>query len=292
MTVPCEPTGTRRQWLKGTAAACAALTLPAWTAPTWAADAAQDPYAGFRVGMQSYSLRNFSVEEALKHTHTLGLKYWEAYPRHLPMNNVPGTIASQKQLLDGSQITLVSYGVLPFSTNETQARSQFEFAKAMGIRSLSANPDKTKATFDLLDKLVEEYGVAIAIHNHGPGHAYHKISDALDMVKDRHPLLGACVDTGHYLRSDEDPVEAIERFGKRTFGVHLKDVKTITQAGKSQKQFKILGEGDLNIVGCLRALRKLDYDYCVALEYEENPQSPLSDIEACLRNLRDAVQKL
>lgn len=287
MTVQHEPTCTRRQWLQGTAAACAAFTLPAWSA-----EETKDPYAGFRVGMQSYSLRHFSVEEALQHTHTLGLKYWEAYPRHLPMSNVPGTIAGQKQLLDGSQITLVSYGVLPFSTNETQARSQFEFAKAMGIRSLSANPEKTTATFDLLDKLVAEYGVAIAIHNHGPGHAYNKISDALDMVKDRHPLIGACVDTGHYLRSDEDPVEAIERFGKRTFGVHMKDVKTITNDGKSQKQFKILGEGDLNIVGCLRALRKLDYDYCVALEYEENPSNPLSDIEACLRNLRDAVQKM
>ena len=28
--------------------------------------------------------------------------------------------------------------------------------------------------------------------------------------EDRHPKIGACVDTGHYLRSDEDPVEVIE----------------------------------------------------------------------------------
>ncbi len=251
-----------------------------------------DPFGGFQVGLQSYSLREFEVRQALEHTKTLGLKFWEAYPAHIPMSNVPGKIAEQKSLLADSGVTLAAYGVLRFDTNETQARTQFEFAKAMGIRSLSADPQKTAATFDLLDKLVEEYGVAIAIHNHGPGHAYNKISDALDMVKDRHPLIGACVDTGHYLRSDEDLVEAIERFGKRTFGVHLKDVKTVTSGGKSSKQFKILGEGDLKIAGCLKALRAFNYDYCVALEYEENAKNPLSDIEVCLQNLRAAVAQL
>ncbi len=62
----------------------------------------------------------------------------------------------------------MAYGVLGFDGNETQARQAFDFAKAMGIVSISANPKKNKQTFDLLDKLVEEYDIAIAIHNHGP----------------------------------------------------------------------------------------------------------------------------
>ncbi len=279
----------RRQFLQTTAAAA---TLALASPRAFGADAAADPYGGFKVGIQSYSLCEFDVKAALEHTKALGLKYWEAYPRHLPMSNVPGTIAEEKSWLSGSGVTLMSYGVLAFDTNETQARSQFEFAKAMGIRSLSADPKKTKETFDLLDKLVAEYGVAIAIHNHGPGASYDKISDALDMVKDRHPLIGACVDTGHYLRSDEDPAEAIERFGKRTFGVHMKDVKTIVDGDKKSKQFKILGEGDLNVVACLKALKAFDYDYCVALEYEENPKNPLADIEASLQHLRDSVARV
>lgn len=277
----------RRQFLQTTAVAAAAIA----TRSVWSAETA-DPYGGFKTGIQSYSLRGFDVQQALAHTHTLGLKYWEAYPRHLPMSNVPGQLAEQKAMLDSAGVTVMSYGVLPFSTNETQARSQFEFAKAMGLKSLSADPEKTPATFDLLDKLVAEYDVAIAIHNHGPGHRYNSIEDVLSMVKDRNPKIGACVDTGHYLRSDVDPVEAIERFGARVFGVHMKDVKTVKNGDKSSKQFKILGEGDLNIVGCLRALKKLDYQYCVALEYEENPDNPLSDIEVCLKNLRAAVKQM
>ncbi|HUQ69081.1 MAG TPA: TIM barrel protein, partial [Planctomycetaceae bacterium] len=86
--------------------------------------------------------------------------------------------------------------------------------------------------------------------------------------------------------------EAIERLGKRVFGVHLKDVKTVTNDGKSSKQFKILGEGDLNIVACLKALKAFGDQYPVALEYEENEANPLSDLEVCLKNLRAAAAKV
>lgn len=274
----------RRQFLGSTAA----LAGTALLAPSLLA-ADKDPYAGFKMGIQSYSLRHFKAPEALKHTQTLGLKYWEAYPGHIPQNNVPKQIEEQKKLLADAGVTLMAYGVVGFDENESKARTFFDYAKAMGIKSLSADPKKDKATFDVLDKLVAEYDVAIAIHNHGPGHRYNKIRDVEEMVKDRHPKIGACVDTGHYLRSDEKPHEAIERLGKRVFGVHFKDVKTHADG---KKQFRILGEGDLDLVACLKNLKKLDYQYCLALEYEENPTNPLSDLEVCFKAVRDAVAKL
>lgn len=276
----------RRQFLTTSAALGAASLL----APR--VSQAADPYAGFKMGVQSYSLRGFKVEEALKHTKTLGLKFWEAFPGHVPQTTVPDAIAAQKKMLADAGVTMLSWGVVGFDGNETKSRQIFDYAKAIGLVSLSANPKKDKATFDLLDKLVAEYDVAIAIHNHGPGADYDKISDVEQWVKDRHPKIGACVDTGHYLRSDENPVDAIERLGARVFGVHLKDVKTTENNGKKQKQFRILGEGDLNVAGCLKVLRKLDYQYCLALEYEENPSNPLSDIEACLKTVREAAATL
>ena len=280
-TVPVS----RRQFLATSAAGAATL---AGVSSVSAADA----YGGFKMGVQSYSLRGFDAVTALKHTKTLGLKYWEAYPRHVPMGTLPDHVAKQRKMLADADVQLIAYGVLGFDGNETKAREAFDFAKAMGIVSLSANPKKDNKTFDLLDKLCEEYKVAIAIHNHGPNALYDKISDTVDMVKDRHPLIGGCVDTGHYLRSDEEPVEAIERLGKRTFGVHLKDVKTVVEGDKRQKHFKILGEGDLDVLGCLKALKKLKYQNCLSLEYEENPSNPLSDIEVCLKTVRDAAAKL
>lgn len=260
--------------------------------PRAIAGSGNDPYGGFKMGIQSYSLRGFDVKTALKHSQTLGLKYWEAYRKHIPLSTLPKHIQEHQALLAEAGVRLMAYGVEGFDANESKARPIFDFAKAMGIVSISANPKKDKATFDLLDKLVDEYDIAIAIHNHGPGALYDKISDVEDIVKDRHPKIGACVDTGHYIRSNEDPVEAIQRFGKRTIGVHLKDVKTLTADGKQRKLYTILGQGDLDVVGCLKALRKLDYQNCLSLEYEENPENPLSDIEVCLQVVREAAAKL
>ena len=278
----------RREFLQASMAGAASMAL---CGAAKAADA-KDPYLGFKMGIQSYSLREFKAEEALKHTQALGLKYWESFGSHLPITSVPKQIEAHKELLAKYGVTLVSYGVLGFDDNENAAREKFEFAKAMGIKSLSADPKPDTTTFDLLDKLCAEYDVAIAIHNHGPGHRYNKISDVEKVVKDRHPKIGACVDTGHYLRSDEDPVEAVQRLGKRVFGCHVKDVKTTEVDGRRQKQFKIAGEGDLNVVGLLKALKALDYQYCLALEYEENAKNPLPDIEACLKFVRESAAKV
>jgi sugar phosphate isomerase/epimerase len=278
----------RRQVLKIAAAGVAAAVTPRVVL----ANEEKDPYAGLKIGMQSYSLRAFDTPTALRHTRELGLKYWESFPKHIPLTTLPKQIADSKALLKEAGITVMAYGVIDFDANETSGRQKFDFAKAMGLWSISANPKKDKATFDLLDKLVAEYDIPIGIHNHGPRARYSKISDVADIVKDRHPKIGACVDTGHYLRSDESPVEAIERLSNRLYGVHLKDVRTVNADGRRKKIFTIVGQGDLDVLGCLRVLKKLNYQGCLALEYEENEQNPLSDIAVSLAAVREAAAKL
>ena len=277
--------GSRREFLQWTAATAGAAVLS--PAVGFAADS--DPYGGFKMGVQSYSLRGFDVKTALQHSQKLGLKYWESFGRHIPPDAAPEKIEAAKAMLKEAGITLLAFGVEGFNDNEGAARKLFEFARAMGVMSISADPQKNKATFDLLDKLVAEYDIPIAIHNHGPKASYDKVTDVQTWVKDRHPKIGACVDTGHYLRSDEDPVEVIEKLGPRVFGMHLKDVKNLPGGGK---KFTILGEGDLRLVDCLKALKKLNYQYSLSLEYEENEKNPISDIELCLKAVREAVQKI
>ncbi|MEZ6051225.1 MAG: hypothetical protein R3C02_07525 [Planctomycetaceae bacterium] len=54
----------------------------------------------------------------------------------------------------------------------------------------------------------------------------------------------------------------------------------------------ILGEGELDVPGCLKSLRAQNYDRSLSLEYEENMENPLSDIEICLKTVRDAVKQI
>jgi sugar phosphate isomerase/epimerase len=247
------------------------------------------PYGPFKMGLQSYSLRGYTkggkpdVDKALQVTRELGLSYWEAYPAHVPMTTDPGTASAAKKHLADSGVTLIGYGVNRFGKDDSANRKVFEFAKLMGLGYLSADPDPD--SFDSLDKLVEEFGVAIGIHNHGPGHRYARIDVIDQAVKNHHPKIGCCIDTGHFLRSREDPVRAVEVFGKRTYGVHLKDVK-------DARTFTVLGKGDLRTVDLLKALAKIRYDYCLALEYEEHPENPAPDLRECLEVVREAVKAL
>jgi sugar phosphate isomerase/epimerase len=239
------------------------------------------------MGIQSYSLRAYDLDEALAKSRDLGLAYWESYSKHFPLTDDTQKLAGYKEKLAGSGIKLMAYGVQPFSKDTDANRKQFEFAKAMGITVISADP--IPESFDNLDKLVEEYAIYVAIHNHGPGSRYSTIEDVSRALMNHHERIGACVDTGHFLRSDVDPVEAIEVFATRTYGVHLKDVKALPGGNK---QFTILGKGDLKLVDCLKQLKKLKYDQCLALEYEENEKNPIDDIRQCLVAVVEAVKRV
>ena len=287
--------GNQREWTRRRvlAAGCAAVGTVAMGGAARAGGPAsaenQGPYAPFKMGLQSYSLRGYrsggrpDVDKALAVTKELGIHYWEAYPEHIPMTADPQQIAEWKHRLESDGVTLMGYGVVHLGKDEAADRKSFEFARAMGLKYLSASPDP--GSFDLLDKLVEEYGVAVGIHNHGPGDRFAKIETIEKAIKDHHHLIGCCVDTGHFLRSREDPVRAVEVFGKRVYGVHLKDVK-------DARTFTILGQGDLRTVDLLKVLAHNNYEYCLAIEYEEKPENPVDDIKACLAEARKAIAEV
>lgn len=241
------------------------------------------PYGSFKMGIQSYSLRHFTLDQALAHTKTLGLNYWEAFMMHLPLAETAATIAEYKRKLNEAKVRLSAYGVVGFGADEAAARHILKFAQQMGLGVVTADPSPESLPY--LAKLAAEHRVLIAIHNHGPNSRYDKIQDVLKVLDSQPRPIGACVDTGHYLRSGENPVDAIRQFGERVYGVHLKDVKGRTQ-------FTELGKGDLDLVGTLRALKQVRFRECLALEYEEHPENPMSYLEECLAAVRDAMKQV
>jgi inosose dehydratase len=282
-----QPDWTRRRVLAAGCAAVGAMTMGgAATAAGPSSDEKEGPYGPFKMGLQSYSLRGYKsagrpdAQKALAVTQELGIHYWESYPDHIPMMGAAEELAGRRRLLKEAEVTLIGYGVVHLGKNEVLNRKYFDFARNMGLKYFSASPEPD--SFDLLDKLVEEYGVAVGIHNHGPGDRFAKIETIEKAIKDHHPKIGCCVDTGHFLRSREDPVRAVEVFGKRVYGVHLKDVK-------DANTFTILGKGDLRTVDLLKALLRNNYEYCLAIEYEEKPEDPVEDIKACLAETRKAI---
>jgi sugar phosphate isomerase/epimerase len=245
-------------------------------------------YGGFALGIQSYSLRAFGVDGALEKVRDLGLHWIEFFRAHFPPTPDPAKI---KEMLDKCaqfDISISAHGVQSFTKDHAANEAFFKFAKAAGIRNLSANPQPD--AFDSLEKLVAQYDLRIAIHNHGPGALYDKVDDGLKAVKGRDQRIGFCADLGHYIRSAEDPVAAIHRLGDRLYGVHLKDF------AEQQKKARgvILGKGHLDVVGVFKALKQVKFpaDGALSLEYEENPNDPMAEIQECLAVAAEAAQKV
>jgi len=271
-----------RRYLLATAAGGAAAAAFGW--PRRARAQAR---AGFVLGMQSYSLRSFPVDEALDDIQELGLHTVEFFDKHLPLASNQEEIDQMKQKLAKRDIKLVAHGVNDFGKDHDANRRIFEFAKKAGIRNISANPSPD--AFDSLDKLVEEYDIRIAIHNHGPGARYDKVDDVLKAVQGRHKLIGACADLGHYIRSGEDPVKAVRLLEGRLYGIHLKDF----DQPKGDAKGIILGKGHLDVVEVFKALKKVEFpaDGALSIEYEEHADNPMPDLRECVAIAREAEKK-
>ncbi|MBI3119586.1 MAG: sugar phosphate isomerase/epimerase [Candidatus Hydrogenedentes bacterium] len=234
----------------------------------------------FRLGAQSYSFREFSTEDAIKNLRELGLTEMEFCFAHFPPDvNDPKYLAA-KAAIDAAKISVPAYGVEEFTADEAVNRKKFEFAKALGVEVLTANPDQE--SFASLDKLVEEFQIRIAIHNHGPKARYDKVADTLKAVEGHSPLIGACVDTGHVIRSGEKPHEVVQQLGNRVISLHLKDW---VHEGKEQ----IIGKGDLDVIKLAEALGALNFQGPIMLEYEESPKNPVPDMKQGIENWNKAV---
>jgi sugar phosphate isomerase/epimerase len=280
---------TRRRFIQG----LAALAGTGLAGRAIAALAEGDPYGDFTVGVQTYCFRQFNAEQALKRTQELGLKFVEFYRGHLPTTSTPEQIKAMLKVCGDYGITPIAFGVEGFSKDHDANKKLFDFGKALGIKHLSADPSPD--SFDSLDKLCDEYKISIAIHPHGPAgdgklHRWYSAEVIMKAVKDHHPLIGSCLDTGHLIRAAQlgeklDPAQQVLAMGARNLGMHLKD------HDNEKKTDVIYGKGVLDVLSVLKALKEVRFKGYISVEYEANPSNPSPDMAACLEVLKEAVKK-
>ncbi len=169
----------------------------------------------WRLGAQSYSFNRFTFEEAMAKTKACGMKYIEVFPDQKIGKKFGDTVfknmtAEQrqevKQMLKDNGLTLTCYGVIT-PGNEQEWRKVFEFAKDMGFEMIVSEPPES--AMEMLDKLCNEYKIGVAIHNHPKPSHYWNYETVLKACEGRSKLIGACADTGHWTRSEIDPLVAI-----------------------------------------------------------------------------------
>lgn len=284
-------TDSRRSFLRKGLAAGALLGTSMLGVNSLQADTREDSlkkYGGFKMGIQSYSLRGFGVDGALDKVQELELHWIEFFRGHYPVTPDREKIAEMQAKLKAHDLSITSHGVQSFRGDEKENRNMFQFAQWSGIKNISADP--SKEAFPILHDLVQEFDIRIAIHNHGPGASYDKAQQTFDAVQKWDKRIGFCADLGHYIRSGEDPVKVIHLLGDRLYGVHLKDFAE----QKKQTEGVILGQGHLDLLNVFRALKAVKFpsDGALSLEYEENPKDPMADIRECLDVAAKAAQRV
>jgi inosose dehydratase len=222
-----------------------------------------------RIGVATYTLRLWKIDETISLLQKLGIEYVSLKDAHLPRTSSPDELRAIVARFRAAGITPLSVGNVGLKNDETDIRSALEYAKTSGIGTMVCAPPVE--ALPLLDKLVKEYDIRLAIHNHGPEDKHFPTPyAAYELIKKLDPRLGLCVDVGHCARGGKDPARAISDCRSRVFDVHLKDIHTTERNGKAKE----VGRGVLDIPSILRALEKIKFQGNVGFEYEKDEKDP------------------
>lgn len=252
----------RRGFLSALAAAAAA---PA------AGLAASPGETDLKLGVASYSLREFSRRLSIKMMREMKISCVSIKEFHLSYRGTPEEIAKAAAEFQSAGIAILSGGVIAMQKDdEVELRRMFEYARLAKMPMMIIAP--TRESMPKIEKLVREFNIKVAIHNHGPedGH-FPGSKDALAVVKNMDPRVGLCIDVGHEARTGADVPSSIAQAGGRLFDVHIKDI--VEASGKNRGA--IVGQGVLPIAAIFKELLKMKYPGGVMLEYEidgDNPQ--------------------
>ena len=223
----------------------------------------------FQLGIASYTLREFSLEESIKMTQRLDIPNLCLKSMHLPLELTPEEIKSEAAKVRAAGINLYGGGVIYMKTLEDVDQA-FAYAKNAGMKIIVGVPEHNMLEY--CNKMVKKTGIILAIHNHGPGDdKYPTPESAYKLIKDMDPGMGLCVDIGHTVRIGEDPIKDTARFMDRVHDIHIKDEDKAEASGETCE----IGRGVIDIPGFLEMLLKENYSKIVSFEYEKDGKDPL-----------------
>src|SRR3954470_23278527 len=241
--------------------------------------------AGIKLGVASYSLRNFSRAQAIEMTRSLGVRYINLKSVHLPYELAPAEIAAARREVEAAGLQIVGGGMITFETDtDDGVRKYFDYAKAAGMPLIVGTCKPSM--LPRVEKFVREYDIKLAIHNHGPGDEnFPSPYDALKAVQGMDPRMGLCIDMGHTVRTGTDIVRAVADAGPRLLDMHAKDLRDLSDVDSQCA----VGEGKIPIAGIFRELMRMRYPGYVNLEYEIEPDNPLPGMRRSFSYMRGVL---
>ncbi len=220
-----------------------------------------------QVAIQTWTLRNLNFDQVVDFAQRHGIKDLQLIPNHLDYKKESKEqLAAKKARLEAAGLRAYTYGVAGTSLDKEENRKLFEFAKFMGMKLIVVEPGDFRI-WDNLEELAKEYDIKVAVHNHGIKSLYGNPAIVRQVVLNRDPHLGVCMDVGWVTSGNFDAAQVYKEYKGRVFDIHLKDKKVQkTAKGDDVANDTHVGEGDANYKGLFKALRESGYTGRLAIE--------------------------
>ena len=218
--------------------------------------------------------------------------------------SMPASRALSRVAVWSAKAGVTPYAAGPLYTKTNDAvRRFFEYAKRFGFKTVVGVPYKpgdekdkwnkrlgSREQLEYIDKLVKEFDIRYAIHNHGPASPdmYPDVAYGWNLVKDLDPRIGFCMDVGWEYACGKDPAASIRQYRARLFDLHVKNF----EVGKKNGAATPLPRGKIDYVKIVKALIDVGYDGVCALEYERDftdNLAPIAESAGYFRGLVDAL---
>ncbi len=244
--------------------------------------------ATLKLGVASYSLRNFPRAQAIEMVKALGTPYINLKSVHLPYELSPDELAAARREIEAAGLQITGGGTITFERDsDDDVRKYFTYAQAAGMPRIVATADPV--ILPRIERFARQHDIEVAIHNHGPEDQYYPSPyDALKFVRTMDRRMGLCIDIGHTARTGTDVVRAIADAGPRLLDLHAKDLRDL----RAKDTQCIVGEGAMPIAQIFRQLLAMGYRGYVDLEYEIDADDPLPGMKRSFAYMRGVLAGL
>ena len=242
------------------------------------------------LGVQSYCFRQFKDNgEVASMVKQIGVERIEVCAVHADFNDVSGWKQIVKTYEDAG-VRIVSIGVQTFR-GEDKEKAWFECAAAAGAKHISAHftVDTFQDAAAKTAKLADEFDINIGIHCHG-GYMFGGQPDVMNhLLKLGGPRIGVCLDTAWCMQigpNAGNPVQWVEKFAGRIYGVHFKDFVFDKNA---QWHDVVVGRGNLDLPAFTDVLEADGFKGVSIIEYEADADNPVPALTECVNSMRSVL---
>ncbi len=241
------------------------------------------------LGVQSYSFRDRTLDDAIAALQLLGLRSCELWSVHVEPRGLSRDDLRRwrettpmdhfhvvREKLRRASIQLSAYNIsFRDDFSDAEIERGFEMAAALGAPAITSSSNvKTVAR---VAPIAERRTMLVAMHNHSridPNEF--ATAESLTTAMSASPFIAVNLDIGHFTAANQDAVAFLQQHHDRIVTLHLKDRKLNQGANVP------FGQGDTPIADVLRLLQTNGWAIPANIEYEYKGTNSLDEVARCL----------